>query len=54
LRDVLSGHLDAVPAELMRWHFVHDASGVPVVSEGLLRRRMAEADLWNSGPGAMA
>jgi lysozyme len=49
LRDVLSGHLDAVPAELMRWHYVHDASGVPVTSEGLLRRRMAEADLWNSG-----
>lgn len=48
LRDVLSGHLDRVPAELARWHFVHDRSGVPVVSRILVARRAAEIALWNS------
>lgn len=49
LRDVQAGLLDAVPAELRRWHFIHDASGVPVSDPVLVRRREAEIALWNSG-----
>jgi lysozyme len=49
LRDVQSGRLAAVPGELRRWVFIHDASGVPIVDPILVRRREAEIALWNSG-----
>lgn len=52
-RDVLSGHLDAVPAALALWNKVRDASGVLVVNAGLVHRRQAEIDLWNSARAAL-
>lgn len=48
LRDIKAGHLDLVPAALALWDKIHDASGVPVVSPGLVNRRNAEIALWNT------
>lgn len=48
LRDIRTGRLQDVPAELARWNKVKDASGVPMANAGLAHRRAAEIDLWNS------
>lgn len=48
LRLLRAGHLEQVPAALSLWNKVHDSSGVPVVNAGLVNRRAAEADLWNT------
>lgn len=47
-RDIYNGRLDDVPAALALWNKIHDRSGVPVVSPGLVKRRAAEAELWNT------
>ncbi len=52
LRDLLSGHFDLVPAELKRWVYVHDVSGVPLLAPELVARRNAEIALWKSGASA--
>jgi lysozyme len=48
LRDLQLGQLGQVPHELGRWIYVHDKSGVPLVSKVLVARRQAEIALWNS------
>lgn len=53
LRMAKQGHLEDVPAQLARWNKVKDASGVPMVNRGLVVRRQAEIDLWNSAPSPM-
>lgn len=47
-REIRSGRLDEVPAALSLWNKIHDRSGVPVVDPILVKRRAAEAALWNS------
>ena len=44
LRELDAGNYADVPAQMMRW--VHDAGGG--VLPGLVARRQAEADLWNT------
>lgn len=48
LRCVKLGQLAQVPAALMLWNKIHDASGVPVVDAGLVKRREAECNLWRT------
>lgn len=48
LRLLKNYHFEQVPAALALWDKVHDKSGVPIVNEGLVHRRAAEAALWNT------
>lgn len=47
LRDIHNGQLSRVPADLALWNKIHDASGVPIVNAGLVKRRAAEGVLWS-------
>lgn len=47
LRKIKSGDMSAVPVQLMRWCYAGN-SGKKFVLPGLVKRRNAEANLWNS------
>ena len=47
LRHVNGGLLSYVTEDFMKWVYVH-INGVPTVSEGLVKRRQAEVQLWNT------
>jgi len=48
MRLLRNGHPEAVPDALALWNKVRDGSGVPVACPGLVNRRAAEAQLWNT------
>ena len=48
LRAVRFGQYKQVPADIEKWNKIHDASGVPVVDPGLVKRRAAEVTLWST------
>jgi hypothetical protein len=49
-KAVIGCYDDRVDEELLRWNKITDpATGRKAVSNGLKRRRLAEADLWASG-----
>lgn len=51
MRRIQQGQFADVPAALALWNKVHDRSGVPVVNDILVKRRTAEAQLWNTPAG---
>ncbi|MBF0309478.1 MAG: lysozyme [Magnetococcales bacterium] len=54
LRRLNQGDLAAVPGQLKRWVFItNPVTRQKEVSNGLLRRREAEAALWQTEPGEL-
>lgn len=45
---VMQGQFSLVPHELEKWVYAH-VNGLPVVEQGLVKRRAAEIALWETG-----